>query len=549
MGEAFTLAYRRYITMKIKKLHLKNGYKRFFDLTIDLGEEPKRIVALVGPNGSGKSSVLDGILFHANAYEMVGDKGRKDHTFHSMNATPDFNHLNVEIIFDQGNFDLVRERRGEGRKNSMISFRSPYRYNNNVKINESRAVGEIRLNNYGASTSSDLDDKMEQNYRRLQIKYNEYLNNNDSRPSEAKAVIIGELNASITKCLDLEIDHLGNIESGKGTIYFRKKDQPIEFEFNVLSSGEKEVVDLLLDLYLRMDEFNDSIFLIDEPELHINTSIQRKLLVEIDKLVGENCQIWVATHSVGFLRALQEELKDNCQIIEFKQGTNWASELITLNPIAPTRSNWSSIFSTALDDLTNLVAPKRLIYCEGRDNPGLNGKEKGFDAQVYNTIFAEKYTDTQFISSGGNTELDQRSGIAIAILTKVFAEMEIWVLKDRDMASGKIVDEAARQNYLTNNPAFHRVLKRYEIENYLFDKEILKKYCTKHSLVFKEQEYDAFVPDIINDNIKNSSNHIRNFCSIVAPINPEIFKKNLAELITAETSVYAEFQDCIFNRN
>ncbi|WP_245439460.1 AAA family ATPase [Microvirga aerophila] len=44
--------------MKIKKVQLKNGYKRFHDLTIDLGDDPKRIVALVGPNGCGKSSVL-----------------------------------------------------------------------------------------------------------------------------------------------------------------------------------------------------------------------------------------------------------------------------------------------------------------------------------------------------------------------------------------------------------------------------------------------------------------------------------------------------------
>lgn len=49
--------------MKIKKLHLKK-YKRFSDLTIDLAETPKRIIALVGPNGCGKSSVFDAMLFH-----------------------------------------------------------------------------------------------------------------------------------------------------------------------------------------------------------------------------------------------------------------------------------------------------------------------------------------------------------------------------------------------------------------------------------------------------------------------------------------------------
>lgn len=43
--------------MRIKKITL-NKYKRFHSLTIDLGDNPSRIIALVGPNGCGKSSVL-----------------------------------------------------------------------------------------------------------------------------------------------------------------------------------------------------------------------------------------------------------------------------------------------------------------------------------------------------------------------------------------------------------------------------------------------------------------------------------------------------------
>jgi chromosome segregation ATPase len=44
--------------MKIKKIRL-SMFKRFDDLTIDLGESPKKIIAMVGPNGCGKSSVFD----------------------------------------------------------------------------------------------------------------------------------------------------------------------------------------------------------------------------------------------------------------------------------------------------------------------------------------------------------------------------------------------------------------------------------------------------------------------------------------------------------
>lgn len=535
--------------MRIKKLQLKNGYKRFFELTIDLGDEPKRIVALVGPNGCGKSSVLDGLLFLNNAHNRIGDKSQKNHEYHSMNQMPNYNYQNIEIEFTEGRYQEVREKRAEiGTENTIFSFRSPYRYNSNLKVTQSKATKEIRLNSYGASSASDLDDKMEENYRRLYIKFNKYLHEADCKPSEAKAKIIGDLNASISKCLDLEICSIGNIEASEGTLYFQKKDHPTRFEFNVLSSGEKEVVDILLDLYLRRNEYCETVFLLDEPELHINTSIQKKLLIEIDRLVGDDCQIWITTHSIGFLRTLQEELKENCQVIHFKSEYELASKPYTLTPMRGSKASWKNIFSIALDDLANLVCPRRIVYCEGRDSPGRNGAERGLDANVFNNVFSDNYHDTLFVSSGGNTELDQRSDIAIAILSKVFSDLDIFVLKDRDMASGKDTTENDRQIYLQNNPENHRVLRRWEIENYLYDKEVLINYCSKNELVFDEESYDQFVIDIINQNLKDVTGRIKNFCGITSSVNAEKFKLTLSEHVTEDMRVYQELVACVFER-
>ncbi len=46
-------------------------YKRFYNLTIDLGDNPKRIVALIGSNSYGKSSVFDAMLFLVKPYMGV----------------------------------------------------------------------------------------------------------------------------------------------------------------------------------------------------------------------------------------------------------------------------------------------------------------------------------------------------------------------------------------------------------------------------------------------------------------------------------------------
>ncbi|MEQ9567356.1 MAG: hypothetical protein RLN85_16335, partial [Pseudomonadales bacterium] len=162
--------------------------------------------------------------------------------------------------------------------------------------------------------------------------------------------------------------------------------------------------------------------------------------------------------------------------------------------------------------------------------------------------FSHSYPDTLFVSSGGNTELDQRSAIAIAILGKVYEKLEILVLKDRDMASGQPVSEDERKRYLSTNDASHRVLRRWEIENYLYDKEVLQAYCNTQGLTFDEANYDAFVTDIDNQNLKDSTGRIKSICGIATSVNADIFKRELAECIAEEMTVYKELEACIFKR-
>ena len=152
-----------------------------------------------------------------------------------------WNKINVEFV--TGSYRDIRNiRSSAGTEKTIFSFRSPYRYNSQVKISETKAVDEIGLNNYGASTTSAIDAKMEKNYRRLQAQYSNYRDAHDLRPSEAKSHIIDHLNTAIKNCLEIEIVDLGEIQEGKGTIYFQKPDQSVPFEYNFLSSGEKEVV-------------------------------------------------------------------------------------------------------------------------------------------------------------------------------------------------------------------------------------------------------------------------------------------------------------------
>lgn len=526
--------------MRLKKILLKE-FKRFDDLTIDLGPDPKKIIAVVGPNGCGKSSIFDAFEDKMRDFRHIGDEG---HGFYSKafyyteedkrKTTYDKN-VAVSLIPNAGSIN---------RKSFYI--RTAYRFTSKFNVQRLEALPEIFKSQDEPISSIAIDTRLEGNYKRLLgAAYSEFFDGTKTG-DVVKNELIGKVNTILDKILDIQISNLGNILAKKGQLYF-KKGNVSDFPYSNLSSGEKEVIDIILDLIVKTEDYNDTVFCIDEPELHLNTSIQRKLLIEIEKLIPENCQLWVATHSIGFLRALQEELKDKSQVLDFSEKDFFHGSH-TIIPIRSTRKNWQRIFSTALEDLTGLISPKRIVYCEGKDRPGANGEEKGFDAKVFNSVFGETYHDSLFISSGGNTELDQRSEIGLAIMTKVFNDIEILVLKDRDISSGRLNNENDRKIYLDNNPKNHRVLNRWEIENYLFDKEVLKAYCLANEKEFKEQDYNAFVTDIINQNVKDETGRVKNFCSITTNVNPENFKLNLATFIIPEMQVYKELENVIFNR-
>ncbi len=528
--------------MRIRTIRLQNGYKRFHDLTINLGANPKKIIALVGPNGSGKSSVFDGMLFLKSAYRAIGSFNRRDNSFHSMNGAV-IQPQDITIHFDTGEeFGQVNQRKNAaGNQNTIFNIRSSYRYNSTLNITQQQATPDIRENNYGASTSADLDDKMTMNYQRLVVYINNHRKTNDLTDRQAKEQVIGQLNTILSNCLNITIEDHGDILAGRGTLYFRKGDQPAEFSFNVLSAGEKEIVDILLDTFLKQQEYNETIYLIDEPELHLNTAIQGKVLVELSNLIPDTCQLWIATHSIGFLNALKNELNDQSDII-YMEG-NLATEAVTITPMIKSRANWNKIFKTALEDMTGLLAPEIIIYCEGKVEPSASGGEQGTDAEIYNEIFNVTHPNALFVSSGGQTTPDKYAAVALKVLGKAFDGVQLLLLKDKDIMNGRPTTSQERQQFL-NEASFHRMLIRKEIENYLFDFEIIHKAFP----LVTEAQYQGVIPNILAEDVKEATGRLMELCQVnnIRGMNREAFKKSLAKQVTPDTVVYQELVSVVF---
>ena len=117
----------------------------------------------------------------------------------------------------------------------------------------------------------------------------------------------------------------------------------------------------------------------------------------------------------------------------------------------------------ALDDLSSLVAPHRVVICEGSKDKHVNA----FDAGCYNELFASEFPETLFISQGGSGEVIQSEHL-VTILKSVAHGIDVQKLIDRD----DMTDEE-RSRKITQGI---RVLRRREFEEYLYDPEVLRTF-------------------------------------------------------------------------
>lgn len=520
--------------MRIKSVQLIE-FKRFDNLTIKLGESPRKIIALVGPNGCGKSSIFD-------AFE----EKQKEYKSANANLAPNFfSKLFYSILpgkrsetYNKNDSIKIIESSGDGFDKKSFYIRSPYRFSPRLEVSNIKALPDIINDQHRPSSSIDIDTRLQENYERLLGRsWNEYQYGTKSG-IQMREELVGHINNILTNVIDIKISHLGDVIAGKGQLYFEKGTSK-DFPYQNLSSGEKEVVDIIIDLVVKTPEFDKTVYCIDEPELHLNTGIQRKLLIEIEKLIPDTCQLWVATHSIGFLRALQEDLKEKCSVLDFSEKDYFNSPC-QIEPMPTTRKNWQRIFQTALEDLTGLLAPKKIIYCEGRPDPSKDNTEQGLDADIYNEIFSEEHHDVLFVSSGGGGEIPKNASLALKVINKAFAEVELLLLKDRDSLT-----DTERDSFLKSN-LMNRMLNRREIENYLFDKETLKNFCAQKSLSFDEAKYDAKVTDVNQQDLKPIQQDIQASCKDINSISD--FKRDLAKAILKGTKVYEELSSVIFYR-
>ena len=291
----------------------------------------------------------------------------------------------------------------------------------------------------------------------------------DTTLGEFRQKTIGDIQDAMRRLFpDLVLNDLGD-PLDQGTFYFDKGTSK-GFPYQNLSGGEKAAFDLILDIIIKRTAFKNSIYCIDEPEAHMNTRLQGALLEELYKLTPEDCQLWLATHSIGMMRRARDLSKQHPGSVIFLDfGDKDFDEEVILKPEVPDRAFWHRVLDVALDDVAELVAPEIIVVCEGTPSVPGAGKNAAMDATCYDKIFETEFPHAKFISAGNAHEVETDRIALVESMKGLVAGVEIIRLIDRDDRSPEEISEAEAKGV--------RVLTRRHLESYLFDDEVLSALC------------------------------------------------------------------------
>ena len=296
--------------LKIKKVrHLNN-------MTISLSKNGMKHLIITGKNGSGKTSILEAIVQLFQSITSINDTVWKnftsvqeqqfvDHLLEQQNVEVEFNVplKEINIQFRKGAF-IVGYYKAERKFEAEIP-----KHVEKVDIKENYGVTETPRENF---IKYLLDLKMTQALA---------IAGGKAEKAESIKVWFENFEHLLQKIFE---DSTLNLEFDEDTFTFHLYQEGREaFDFNTLSSGYAAILDIVVDIMLRMEKYTNKkfqydmagIILIDEIETHLHLKLQRKILDWLTTIFP-NIQFIVSTHSPFILNSIE-----NVVIYDLEQHT------------------------------------------------------------------------------------------------------------------------------------------------------------------------------------------------------------------------------------
>jgi hypothetical protein len=303
---------------------------------------------------------------------------------------------------------------------------------------------------------------------------------------------------------------LGPQPTPDGSLSFPVRTQSgTEHDLDELSSGEKEI--LYGYLRIRSSAPQDSIILLDEPELHLNPRLIRGLPEFYRKHLGEALQnqLWLVTHSDALIR--EAVGKPGFNVFHMLPCGAEAASASQLKPLTV-----SADLDLALTDLVGDLASYRpggkgLIF-EG-------GGDSDFDKTIVGTLFSEELRGINLISGSNKA----RVRALHEILERAYANGDLptkfYAITDQDTADPEDTKAVNRFSWDV-----------YHVENYLLEPAIIAEslnalqmktsWTADLILTGLEEAAQKVVPAVLIHRMRSHANSLIRNCFSLG-INPE----------------------------
>lgn len=299
--------------MKIKNLYIKE-FKGLRDISINFekNDEPLPLIVLAGSNGSGKTRVLESIKDYFESYIDI-------------QAIKIIN--NLQIFFEKEEKECIDKIGSEKHFYSALEYFSLNDKKENLNVSSYLVIKknllilpkiiyvptEINFQKMDVASTT-----LVQEYKFINIvntnlikdipsyiatkMISAMLKNKNEKVGDVQKKVFDEIN-EIFEILDIDVKAEDISQDGKNMPIFENSSGD-EFDINELSSGEKQL--FLRTLAIKMLNPENSIILIDEPELSLHPKWQQRI-VDVYRKIGKNNQIIIATHSPHILGSVKKE--------------------------------------------------------------------------------------------------------------------------------------------------------------------------------------------------------------------------------------------------
>lgn len=272
---------------------------------------------------------------------------------------------------------------------------------------------------------------------------------------------------------------LHDVDTRKQQIFFETNGQI--FPIDQLSSGEREVVNIVFDFILRNP--SDCIIFFDEPELHLHPELSYRLLQTLSS-IGKSNQFIFCTHSPEIITASIEN-----SVIFLRPKTDPGANQAL---IVKREDETSQALSLLGQSIGIISLGKKLLLIEGESS--------SLDKQTYGAILKNEFPELVLVPVGGKDRIRSFDDIQSSVLNQTIWGVEFFMLSDRDSAH-----DGTRADRLENDR--FKMLPRYHLENYFLDESIIVEF-------FRDMESaDSWLCDAAE-----VRNRLKLFCQQAVPL-------------------------------